>query len=213
MEIANFGSTPARSVRLRASPDFEYRNGEFVSQLGPFKNGINHLPPGGKVVFFFASVIELKAADHLDSPFNIFVDYEDRNGTEFHQEYEISLKFMEGLSSIDKDPLISIADNFEALEKTIKTWGSEVIKEINHKRWEQDCYFYQSSIGVFWIRPLTGRVGHYQLGIDNLPLHAHRSPYEAAEAVYKKQTGYTGWDSRIDITPPFDLTQWTAGEY
>jgi hypothetical protein len=43
MEIANFGSTPAHNIHLRAEPDFEHRKGEFISQLGPFKNGINHL--------------------------------------------------------------------------------------------------------------------------------------------------------------------------
>jgi len=213
MEIANLGSTPAHNVCLRAEPDFEYRKGEFVSQLGPFKNGINHLPPGGKVVFFLGSVIDFKAAGRLASPFTVFTNYEDRTGTKFHHQYEISLKFMEGLSSIDKDPLIGIAESLEALKKTVEAWGPEAIKDIERKRWEQECYYYRSPIGVFWIRPVTGRVGHYQLGIDTLPLHAHDSPYEAAEAVHKQQTGYSGWDSRRDIEPPPDLTEWTAGEY
>lgn len=172
-----------------------------------------NLPPGGKVVFFFGSVIELKGAGRLDSPFSVFADYEDRDGANFHHEYAISLNFMEGLSSIDKDPLITIAENFEALKKTVETWGSEATKEMERKRWAQDCYFYRSTVGVFWIRPVTGRVGHYQLGIDKLPLHAHHSPYEAAEAVHKHQTGYSVWDNRPDIQLPSDLTQWTAGEH
>ena len=212
VEIANFGSTPAHNIRLRAEPDFEYRKNEFISQLGPSKNGINHLPPSGKVVFFLGSVIEFKAAGRLDSTFSVSADYEDRNGTTFHHQYEISLKFLEGLSSIDRDPAISIADNFEALKKAVESWASEAMKEIDRKRWEKDSYFYRSPVGVFWIRPLTGRVGHYQLGIDNLPLHEHYSPYEAAEAVHKQRTGYAGWDSRPDIKSPSDLTEWTAGE-
>ena len=213
VEIANSGSTPAHRIRLRAEPDFEYRKGEFLSQLGPFKNGINHLPPGGQVVFFLGSVIDLKAADRFDSPFTVVADYEDRNGMRFHHQYEISLKFMEGLSVIDKDPLISIAESVEALKKSVEAWGSEATKEMERKRWAHDYYFYRSPLGVFWIRPLTGRVGRYQLGIENLPLHAHYNPYDAAEAVHRKETGYSVWDGRADIKPPSDLTEWTAGEY
>ena len=99
------------------------------------------------------------------------------------------------------------------LKKVVEKWVTEGLKEIERKRWERDYYFYKSAIGVFWIRPLTGRVGSYQLGIDGLPLDAHYSPYEAAEAVHKRKTGYSLWDGRLEIEPPTDLTNWTPGEY
>jgi len=210
MEIANFGFTPAHNIRLHANPDFEYRKGEFISQLGPFKNGINHLPPGGKVVFFLGSVMDFKAAGRMESSFRALTNYQDRHGATFSHEYEISFKFLEGLSSIERDPAITIADDFESLRKAVETWSSEAIKEIDRNRWKQDSYFYRSPIGVFWIRPMTGRVGRYQLGIDSLPLHEHYSLYEAAEAVHQKKTGYSLWDNRQDVETPADLTKWTV---
>jgi hypothetical protein len=211
MEIENFGSAPAHTIRLRAEPDFQHMRNEFISKLGPFKNGINHLPPQGKVVFFFGSAIELHKEKRLSSPFTVYVDFQNASGEKFHREYEISLSFMEGLSSIGTDPLVSLADSNEGLKKAVEEWKSKAAEHIEYRRWREERYSLVSSVGTFWIRPLTGMVGAYQLGIDKLPLGDYRHPWDAAESVHHHKTGYTGWDNNSELSAPEDLRGWQDG--
>lgn len=211
MEIVNFGSAPAHNIRLKAEPDFQHMRSEFISQLGPFKNGINHLPPEGKVVFFFASAIELHKEKRLTSAFTVHTDFENANGEKFHRQYEINLSYMEGLSSIGTDPLVSLADSNEALKKAFEEWKSKSLDYLEYRRWQEAHYSLVLPVGTFWIRPETGMVGVYRLGIDNLPLSDYRHPWDAAEAVHQHKSGYAAWDGNPDLTAPEDLRGWDSG--
>ncbi len=208
MEIVNFGSAPAHNIRLRAKPDFQHMRNEFISQLGPFKNGVNHLPPEGKIVFFFASAIELNKEKRLTSSFTVYADFQNANGESFHRQYEISLSYMEGLCSIGTDPLVSLADNAEGLKKALEEWKSKSLGYIEYRRWREERYSLASSVGTFWIRPTTGMVGVYLLGIENLPLGEHRNPWEAAESVHRHESGYAVWDNNSKFSAPEDLRGW-----
>jgi hypothetical protein len=211
MEILNFGSAPAHNIRLRAEPDFQHMRSEYISHLGPFKNGINHLPPEGKVVFFFASAIELHKEKRLNSTFTVYADFQNADGENFLRQYDISLSYMEGLSSIGTDPLVSLADSNEGLKKAVEEWKSKSMEYIEYRRWREERYSFVSSVGTFWISPQTGMVGVYLLGIDKLPLGDHRRPWDAAESVHQHRSGYTAWDNNPELSAPEDLRGWHAG--
>jgi hypothetical protein len=92
---------------------------------------------------------------------------------------------MEGLCSIGTDPLESIANSAD--------------------------YFYESPLGIFWIRPEAEMEGSYELGIGRLLLGTHRHPYDAAESVGRRQSGYSLWDNDQNGSPPLDLRGWQFG--
>lgn len=75
-------------------------------------------------------------------------------------------------------------------------------------------FYYESSIGTFWIKPQPGSPGRWWLGFDDEALGSYASPNLAAGDVYTHTTGLTEWD-RLDgklRNVPDDIREWEQGE-
>jgi hypothetical protein len=93
-------------------------------------------------------------------------------------------------------------------KKTIEEWKGMAVDDIEYRRWKEVHYFYESPLGIFWIRPDAGMVGSYELGIGKLLLGNYRHPYDAAESVGRRQSGYSLWDTDQNGNAPLDLRGW-----
>src|ERR1035441_1102121 len=154
MEIANVGAGSAHNIRLQVEPDFENRPGEWLSRLGPFKNGIKHLPPGSKVSFFVMEMVGKDSEKRRNSEFTIRAEYQNGEGTSVRREFPISLSYMEGLMAIDKDPLIGLREHAATIAQTVTKWAEAARSEIDHRMWVSENYYFKSQIGTFWIRQI-----------------------------------------------------------
>lgn len=211
MEIDNLGAGAAHNVRLQVEPDFENRSGQFLSQLGPFKNGIKRLPAGSKIISFVTEMVGKDSEKRRNSEFTIRADYENSEGRSFHRDFQINLSYMEGLMAIDKDPLIGLHEHVEAIDKTLRGWAASAMSETEHRQWISENYFLKSQIGTFWIRPQPGARHYYRLGFNDQRLELYQGAWKAAEAVHEHTTGFEQWDRRKELEAPSGLTEWEFG--
>jgi len=71
-------------------------------------------------------------------------------------------------------------------------------------------YYYESQIGIFWIKPQPGCPGRWWLGFDDEALGSYASPALAAGDVYSHCTGHYEWDmldaQLLDV--PESILEW-----
>lgn len=67
-------------------------------------------------------------------------------------------------------------------------------------------YQFATRIGIFTIR--SGEREKWDLWIDDTKLGIYSSPLNAADDVFKRETGWDEWDNNIDIEPPEDISRW-----
>jgi len=211
MEIDNLGAGAAHNVRLQVEPDFENRSGQFLSQFGPFKNGIKRLPPGSKIISFVTEMVGKNSEKRRNAEFTICADYENSEGRSFHRDFPINLSYMEGLMAIDRDPLIGLHEHVKAIDQTLRGWAASAMSETEQRQWISESYFLKSQIGTFWIRPQAGMRHHYRLKFNNQRLDLYQGAWKAAEAVYQHNTGFKRWDDQKELESPPNLTGWEFG--
>ena len=51
-------------------------------------------------------------------------------------------------------------------------------------------------------------LGMWDLWVNDMPTLTFASPQEAAQAVYRQDTGYIGWDQLETLNVPPDLSSW-----
>jgi hypothetical protein len=74
----------------------------------------------------------------------------------------------------------------------------------------QYVYSFKSEAGTFWIRP--EKDGYWSLSIaseDEVELLGYyKSPFDAADDVYSRQTGLLEWDKDVRGNVPASLMEW-----
>lgn len=74
-------------------------------------------------------------------------------------------------------------------------------------------FYYQSPIGIFWIKPQPGCRGRWWLGFDDEALGSYATPALAAGDVYSHVTGHMEWDMLdgkiMDV--PESILEWQKG--
>lgn len=116
MIIENTGASPAYDIRFEVDPDFEYRKGRFLSELGFVKKGIPSFAPGQRLKFFLTALTDEKK---LRSSFKIKVSYKDAIGNSYENIYEIDFSILQELPQLDKSPLYEIADSLKTIESIL----------------------------------------------------------------------------------------------
>ena len=75
-------------------------------------------------------------------------------------------------------------------------------------------YYYESPIGVFWIKFHAGVPGRWWLGFDDETLGSYATANMAAGDVYSHVTGHCEWDSLdcqiMDV--PESIIEWKRGD-
>ena len=94
LRIKNVGGGPALDIKFEVEPDFEFRKGIMLSDLGLFKNGLNCLEPGGERRFF---LVRLAGRPELGPPLQIKATYRGPIGDEKTDHFTIDFSEMEGL--------------------------------------------------------------------------------------------------------------------
>ncbi len=94
LRIKNVGGGPALDIKFEVEPDFEFRKGSMLSDLGPFKNGLNCLEPSGERRFLLA---RLAGRPELGPPIEIRATYRGTIGDEKTDSFTIDFSEMEGL--------------------------------------------------------------------------------------------------------------------
>ena len=120
--IENKGQGAALNVRLTATPDFQRFKDQYLSELGMFKHGIQHLAPGQRITFFLTSILEdIHGAgpDLSRLDFVVRAAYESTVGRKFDQAFPIHFESFAGFGTIGDPPLISIARDLAKLQKDI----------------------------------------------------------------------------------------------
>lgn len=125
--IQNVGQGAARSIKLRAEPNFQRFKGRYIADLGLFKHGIKYLAPNQKITFFLASVLDDvhgKGDDLSRLNFTTHVSYESALGQKYDESFPIHFESLEGFGTIGSPPLISIAQAVDKIQKDIGHIGT-----------------------------------------------------------------------------------------
>lgn len=128
--IKNIGLGPAYNMKFEINPDFEFRNGHFLSQLN-FMKGIKYLAPNQKMQFFLTSLVE-NFEEKTKKPFNIKVTYDNKVGESYTETFTIDFSELVGLGQLGEPPLHKIAKNLEKIQQDIQhiSTGSHRLKTI-----------------------------------------------------------------------------------
>lgn len=118
MVIQNIGLGPAYNIKFEVNPDFEYRKGNFLSELGFMKNGLKYLAPNQKLQFFLTSIVE-NFEEKTKKSFEIRVTYQNSVGKKYEDVYVIDFSQLIGLSQLGEPSLYKIAKNIEEIQKDI----------------------------------------------------------------------------------------------
>ena len=114
--IKNIGLGPAYDIKFEIKPDFEYRQGHFLSKLNFVKNGIKYLAPNQKMQFFLTSLVH-NFEKKTKTPFDIKVTYNNKIGEPYTEIFTIDFSELVGLGQLGKPPLNIIAENIEKIQK------------------------------------------------------------------------------------------------
>ena len=116
MMVKNIGLGPAYNIKFGITPDFEYKKGEKLSELGFMKNGLKYFAPNQSLPFFLTNMAE-NYEEKIGKTFEIKVTYENSIGNSFVDTYLIDFSYLEGLTQLGEPHLYKIANNIEALKK------------------------------------------------------------------------------------------------
>lgn len=127
--IENNGTGPAEKIMIIPDRDFVYYDTHKLSDLGPFKYGINYLAPGRKIVLFTTPFIsEPKNSEKFKTKINIKIKYKDYLGTDFEENDQLNYSEYEDYVEIGKPSIVKIVDELDEigdrinnLDKTIKS--------------------------------------------------------------------------------------------
>ncbi len=123
MIIQNIGFDTAYNIKFKIDPDFEYRDGKFLSDLGFMKKGLAYLAPNQGLRFFLTSMVE-KFEEKIDRPFEFEVIYENSIGKNFKETYSIDFSELVGLSQVGEPPMYKIVKNLEKLQDSLSKIAS-----------------------------------------------------------------------------------------
>ena len=137
--VRNTGLGPAFDVEFVVTPDFEYDNGRFLSQLNLMANGVPYLAPGQTIQFFLTSLIE-RFDQKINTPFVITARYRDAQGKQFANDYTIAFSQLEGLAQLGEPPLMKMAKHIEQLERDFHhvTTGFHQLHVVTYTKQEFD---------------------------------------------------------------------------
>lgn len=116
--VKNIGLGPAYDIKFDVKPDFEYRNGQSLSQINFIKNGVKYLDPNQKIQFFLTSMVE-NFDKKVKTPFTIEVTYKNKFGKKYSEKFVIDFSELVGLGQLGEPPLHKIAKNIEDIRKDI----------------------------------------------------------------------------------------------
>ena len=116
--IQNIGMGPAYNIKFEITPDFEYLNGEFLSNLNLFKDGLRYLAPNQKVQFFLTNMLE-NWKKKITTPFNVGVYYQNSLGRKLEDHYTVDFSLLVGLAHVGEPPLQKIAKNVEEMRRDL----------------------------------------------------------------------------------------------
>lgn len=116
--IHNIGLGPAYNIRFEISPDFEYTQGKFLSELNLIKNGLKFLAPNQKLQFFLTSMVE-DFKQKTETPFAVKVKFQNSVGSNFEETYVVDFSELVGLAQLGEPPLHKLAKNIETLQRDI----------------------------------------------------------------------------------------------
>ena len=118
MVIQNIGSGAAYDIKFRANPDFEYKKGNFLSDFGFMRNGLEYLAPNQKLQFFLTIMTE-NFKEKIKTFFEITVTYHNSTGKTYEDIYLIDFSHLDGLRNAGEPPMYKLAKNVENIQKDI----------------------------------------------------------------------------------------------
>jgi len=116
--IKNIGLGPAYDIQFEINPNFEYRQGQFLSKLNFVKNGIKYLAPNQKMQFFLTSLVQ-DFEKKTKTPFDVKVTYKNKIGESYTETFTIDFSELIGLGQLGEPPLHKIAKNIEKMQREI----------------------------------------------------------------------------------------------
>jgi hypothetical protein len=139
MTIQNLGNGPALKIKFLITPDFEHRNGQFLSQLGFFKYGISYLGARQRIRFPLTIITE-PPRNKIKTKFNITVTYENSIGIKKTEIIPIDFTQFEGLTQLGVPPDHKIAREIEKIQKDIHEIASgKKIRVIRYTSLDEFC--------------------------------------------------------------------------
>ena len=125
--VENNGMGTAYDLELEATPDFEYKPGSRLSDLGLFKHGLRVLGPRQSMKTFLMSVAG--KVDKIQDPvgplqFAVTARYRTAINTAVERRFDLDLRFLLGLAQVGSPPLRKIARSLEELQKEVKHLAS-----------------------------------------------------------------------------------------
>jgi hypothetical protein len=114
--VENLGAGPALNIRLTLKHEFEV-DGDKLSEMGMFKNGIAFLPPSGKIQTYIASMFEPGA---IDQTFEIHAEYSDSSGKSYNHNFQLGFGQYKGTISNGRPALTKLAEELERIRKALE---------------------------------------------------------------------------------------------
>jgi len=138
MVIQNIGLGPAYNISFKINPDFEFDKGEFLSELGFIKRGLNYLAPNQKLQFILTFLSD-DFKEKINKVFEVTVCYRNRINKEYTDVYLLDFSQLIGLNA-SQPPLYRLAKNIETIQNDIHdlSTGYKRIKVIRYSQKDVD---------------------------------------------------------------------------
>jgi hypothetical protein len=135
--IENIGSGPARNVRLTATPDFRYTAQKFLSESGPFKNGLTYLAPRQQIRILVFPENGWPATTEV--PLEITVVYETAQGQRTKRLYSLDISGLADTKPFSVYTLKDLARQLENIERQLRDLPSRLngMKVVAYTRHEE----------------------------------------------------------------------------
>ena len=116
--VENVGPGAAYDVKLSTDQEFKTDSDLDLRRLGLFRHTLGFFASGQKIEHFLTSMVE--SWDELMSrPLEFQATYRDNKGKLYEKKFSINFAVFESLRRIGKQPLYSLADDLEKIQKDI----------------------------------------------------------------------------------------------
>ncbi len=102
--VQNVGQGPAKDITFEFSEAIESSDGQVLSDLPYFAEGLNSLAPGAKIGCYWDSLDNLLPAikeGRVASDITVTVRYKDLNLTPYEHQWDVNPRLYEGITNVD----------------------------------------------------------------------------------------------------------------
>lgn len=125
--VENVGPGAAYNVRLSTEREVKAESDIDLRKLGLFRHTLGFFASRQRIEHFLASMVE-SWDDLMGEPLEILATYSDSQGKSYEKKFLINFSVFENLRRIGKQPLYSLADDLEKIQKDIHNLATGINK-------------------------------------------------------------------------------------